>query len=218
VALLFFNIYQNNQKPGGIMIIGLDIGYGLTKIVDSNGRVDTFKFLVGVGSPLTMNLPISEKKKIRTVHIEGNTYTIGEDVERYELPVISVRQRNSIESMAYKALILAAVRDSISGDMHSNKIVTGLPVRFINDAEILKKTFYSIIPSCEIVVIPQPAGIFFDLILDSQGNVEQWEYANSRVGVVDIGTYTTDLLLFDHMEAIDTMSGTITIGINTLSS
>jgi len=84
------------------MIIGLDIGYGLTKIVDSNGRVDTFKSLVGVGSPQTMNLPISEKKKIRTVHIEGNTYTIGEDVERYELPIISVGQRNSIESMAYK--------------------------------------------------------------------------------------------------------------------
>lgn len=198
------------------MIIGLDVGYGVTKVIDSSGRVDVFKSVVGVGTPRTFNLPSDEGKKVRTVVIDNSIYTVGDDADKYNLPIISVRQRNSITSIAYKALAFAALKSSLQSD---SKIVTGLPVQFIHDADILKKTLNEIAPEYPVTVIPQPAGSFFDLILDRDGNVEesQSHYTTMRIGIIDIGTYTTDLLLFDSMEAIENLSGSLTVGIKTLA-
>lgn len=198
------------------MIIGLDIGYGTTKLIDSNGRVCSFKSIVGVGEPQKINLPGAEKSYTRVVKVGKNTYTVGEDAEKYNLPVVDVKQRNSIESLAFKALVLAALGDSVKS-APDVKIITGLPVKYIDDASILIKSINDVI-SAEVVVVPQPAGSFFDLFLDNKGNVAWHELSTSRVGIVDIGTYTTDILLFDCLNIVESLSGTITVGLYRLTS
>jgi plasmid segregation protein ParM len=193
-------------------IIGIDIGYGMTKVIDSAGRVDKFKSIVGAGAPEILGLPTS-KNSFRTTTIDGNTYTIGEDAERFKLPLLSVRKRNSIESVAYKALLKTALKDDVYNNV---KIVTGLPVSFINDSERLKKVIIDVIQGANITVIPQPAGTFFDLLLDSSGNIANREYADMQVGIIDIGSYTTDILFLSEMDVVKELSGTVTIGIHTL--
>lgn len=199
------------------MIIGLDIGYGTTKLIDSNGRVCSFKSIVGVGEPQKINLLGGEDKGyIRVVKVGGNTYTVGEDAEKYNLPIVDVKQRNSIESLAFKALVLAAIGDSVNS-APDLKIITGLPVKFHDDASILIKSINDVV-SAEVGVVPQPAGSFFDLFLDNKGNVAWHELNNSRVGIIDIGTYTTDILLVDSLNIVEALSGTVTVGLHRLTS
>jgi len=195
------------------MIIGLDIGYGVTKVIDSSGRIDYFRSIVGAGTPRSLGL---EQKKLRTVTLYGSKYTIGEDAERFGLPLINVRHRNSIEGVAYKALALSAIGDSVIKETELY-IVTGLPVKFVNeDVERLKKIYQGLIPHAQLAVVPQPAGSFFDALLDMNGFIQNKDLLKGRVGVIDIGTYTTDIMLFDSMDAVDGMSETVAIGINTL--
>ncbi len=194
-------------------IIGIDIGYGMTKVVDSSGRIDKFKSIVGAGAPETLDLPTSSKNTFRTTTIDGSVYTIGEDAERFRLPLLNVRKRNSIESIAYKALLKAALRDDIYNNV---RIITGLPVNFINDSKRLKEVIKDVIQGAEITVIPQPAGTFFNLLLDPSGNIANEQYANMQIGIIDIGTYTTDILFLSKMDVIKELSGTLTIGIHTV--
>ena len=199
-------------------VIGVDIGYGVTKVIDSNGRVESFRSIVGAGVPNSLGLPRGQK--LRTVKVGDATYTVGEEAETFSLPLINVRQRNSIESIAYKALVLAAVgNDRSNGNEDSRHfIITGLPVQFMNDFERLKNVYKSILPEAQIAVVPQPAGSFFDVLLDIEGRVKNDAYSKARIGVIDIGTYTTDFILFDKMEVVNGLSGTVTIGINSLTS
>lgn len=194
-------------------IVGIDIGYGITKVIDSTGRVDRFKSIVGAGAPETLDLPTASKNTFRTTTIDDNIYTIGEDAERFRLPLLNVRKRNSIESIAYKALLKAALKDDVYNNL---KIVTGLPVNFINDSGKLKEVIKDIVQGADVTVIPQPAGTFFNLLLDPAGNIADKKFADMHVGIIDIGTYTTDILFLSKMDIIKELSGTLTIGIHTV--
>ncbi len=199
------------------MVIGIDIGYGVTKVMTHSGRVETFRTIVGVGKPDTMGVNVADSRH-RVVSVNGNTYTVGEDAERFELPLINVRKRNHIESLAYKAVILSALSGLIANTGAERiKVVTGLPVRFIGDTDRLKAVYKSVLPDIEVVVIPQPAGTFFDLLLDAGGNIRSSGYAKAKLGIIDIGTYTTDILMLDNMEIVRALSGSIPIGIHSLA-
>ncbi len=192
------------------MEIGLDVGYGMTKAISSDGQVKTFRSIVGIGTPDMLGIA---HRNALAVQINNDRYTIGEDAEKYKLPLINVRKRNSIESIAYKALILAAIGD-IPEELN---IVTGLPLDFYStDKERISRVFTGLFPGSQITIIPQPAGSFFDMLLNSDGNIANDEYAKKKIGIIDIGTYTTDLLLLEKADPIKELSSTITIGIDTL--
>ena len=190
------------------LFAGIDVGYGATKTIKSSGEVSIFRSIVGLGVPDTMGL---SSTKAHTVEVNGGKYTVGEDVERYELTPIQVRKRNSIESLAYRALVLA----SFNGDKDRNMaIMTGLPVDYhAHDTEKLVKIYKEILPNARVKVAPQPAGTMFDLVLNSDGEPAS-DLAEKKVGIIDIGTFTTDLMLFNKMEPVMNSSSTVTIAID----
>ena len=192
------------------MKMGIDIGYGVTKAVRADGQVSYFRSIVGVGAPETFGL---SKSNFTVVEVEGNPYTVGEAAEQQRLPIITVRARNIIESIAYRALLMASVGD-VKG---SHSVVTGLPLGYFNaDKSRVMKKFKEILPGSEIKIVPQPLGSFYDLLFDDDGEIQHTEFMDKRVAVLDIGTYTTDILVTDKGTPVAGVSGSVEIGIDTL--
>jgi plasmid segregation protein ParM len=61
----------------------------------------------------------------------------------------------------------------------------------------------------EVLVVPQPFGSLFDAILGSDGQIVDEGLAQGRLGVIDVGTYTTDYVLVDRLRYIERGSGTL---------
>ena len=61
----------------------------------------------------------------------------------------------------------------------------------------------------EVLVVPQPFGSLFDAILGPEGQIVDEALAQGRLGVIDVGTYTTDYVLVDRLRYIERGSGTI---------
>jgi|Deesub1362B_J571_1020462.scaffolds.fasta_scaffold00155_63 hypothetical protein len=78
-------------------VIGVDIGYGMTKAVRSDGRALMFRSVVGVGAPDMLGL---EAGPAKVVSLHGGRYTVGEEAERFKLPLVSVRKRGFVDSPA----------------------------------------------------------------------------------------------------------------------
>ena len=61
----------------------------------------------------------------------------------------------------------------------------------------------------EVLVVPQPFGSLFDAILGPEGQIVDEDLAQGRLGVIDVGTYTTDYVLVDRLRYIERGSGTL---------
>ena len=61
----------------------------------------------------------------------------------------------------------------------------------------------------EVLVVPQPFGSLFDAILGPEGQIVDEDLAQGRLGVIDVGTYTTDYVLVDRLRYIERGSVTL---------
>ncbi|WP_274361662.1 plasmid segregation protein ParM domain-containing protein [Paenibacillus thermotolerans] len=66
----------------------------------------------------------------------------------------------------------------------------------------------------ECKVLPQPLGSILDLYIDEAGNVIRDEIASSYIGIVDIGSGTTDCDGIDSLNAIPDDRHTIQVGVH----
>jgi len=115
------------------------------------------------------------------------------------------------------------IRMGSAGGGHSFRIVTGLPVnwyadrdkvleqlagkhvvRRVNGRQIVQRFTID-----EVLVVPQPFGSLFDAILGPEGQIVDDDLAQGRVGVIDVGTYTTDYVLVDRLRYVERGSGTL---------
>jgi len=109
------------------------------------------------------------------------------------------------------------------GEGQSFRVVTGLPVnwyadrdkvveqlsgkhvvRRVNGQQVVHRFTVD-----EVLVVPQPFGSLFDVILGPEGQIVDEGLAQGRLGVIDVGTYTTDYVLVDRLRYIERGSGTI---------
>lgn len=129
---------------------------------------------------------------------------IGEDAIEQSRTIQRREDRNWITSNEYYRLFIASMSMAKEDDVN---IVTGLPVAFYDDKEILSGLLtgashkFIISGSDERTVnvkqcrvIPQPFGTVIDFALDDNGNIQDHELANGVVGVLDIGGKTTNIL------------------------
>ena len=58
-------------------------------------------------------------------------------------------------------------------------------------------------------------GAFFSQFFDEKGHVFDEKLASGRVGILDIGFYTSDLVTLDHLEIVDKQIGSIESGVST---
>jgi hypothetical protein len=127
---------------------------------------------------------------------------------------------------------VGAVRGGLRGGHSENqsfRVVTGLPVNWYADREKVVEQLSGkhVVRRVdgqqadrphppvhrfavdEVLVVPQPFGSLFDAILGSGGQIVDEALAQGRLGVIDVGTYTTDYVLVDRLRYIERGSGTI---------
>jgi plasmid segregation protein ParM len=211
------------------MIVGVDIGYGYTKAVGEDRQV-VFPSVIGKAER------IRYQNDLRRAHLPDDlsgTTLITEEGDRFvgELALLQSRvqwtllDRSRVEDPSARLLFLAALSE-LAGGAHATReysVVTGLPVNWYVDREkvvqqlagrhvvrrVNGKQIVHRLTVADVLVVPQPFGSLFDALLGPDGQIVDEDLAHGRLGVVDIGTYTTDYVLVDALRYVEKGSGTI---------
>jgi plasmid segregation protein ParM len=217
------------------MIVGIDIGYGYTKAV-SSGRQVVFPSVVGKAERIRYESDLSGPG------VAGSALDmafIAEEGDRFvgELALLQSRvqwtllDRSRVHDASARLLFLAALSELVDGEdrQAAFHVVTGLPVKWYEDRaqvaaqwtgrHVLRRVnghqVVQRLSVSEVLVIPQPFGSLFDVLLDDGGQIVEEGLARGRVGVIDIGTYTTDYVLVDSLRYVERGSGTIATALST---
>ncbi len=201
-------------------IIGLDIGYGYTKAV-GDGALVTFPSVVGQAEKIRYESDLAARNGRRDIHLvtgEGERF-VGALALLQSRVKWTPRERDRATSTLATLAQAAFSELGASGEV---RLVTGLPVEWYSDRDKLagqlrgRHAIRRVDGECatvevvDVLVVPQPFGSFFALILDERGAIANEELARGRVGVLDIGVYTTDFILADCLRYVEPASGSLT--------
>ncbi len=222
------------MKNTDIITIGLDLGYGLTKAIADNGRQVCFESRVAPAEFIRFQADIGAQVKTNglTLHDpEEGPLFVGELASKQGRPgaIRSPRDRNRVTDPITTHLADAAFAMLLPGIEQARvRLVTGLPVSFYRDAfqlsQHLQGTHQVLLDGRslaveveDVLVVPQPFGALLTLILDERGMMltSALDLIEGRVGVLDIGTFTTDLILVESLEYIEARSSSIEVGVST---
>jgi plasmid segregation protein ParM len=216
------------------VIIGLDVGYGDTKAVCSNGHSICFPSLIAPAEAIRFQADVGAQVQVNGLTLrdteEGDLF-VGELAARQGRrgSVRSPRDRDRVADAIMTHLTDAAFAMLLPGVEYTRaKIVTGLPVDYYRDADalsthlrgqhVVKVDGHRLIVDVEQVkVVPQPFGGLLATLLDERGKLmaDVAHLVQGRVGVLDVGMFTTDLILVDGLEYIETGSGSLEVGVST---
>ena len=63
-----------------------------------------------------------------------------------------------------------------------------------------------------VFVAPQPFGSLFRELLNERGKINNGDIEKGRIGIIDVGTFTTDFVVADELRYVQRLSGSIRIG------
>lgn len=183
------------------MKVGIDVGYGFTKAVNENGEKIIFPSLV---APVPydflgdiMKGQIGYKVKIY-INGEQNSFLTGEAARHSSRPIQTFNREKP--ARIHDTLLFTAL--GLLGD-EENEVGIGLPLAYYTyQRQILKERLQGIsgcinvdgreicFKKLKVDIFPQGAGVLF-------GQRLPWD---GFLGVIDIGTFTTEYLLFEIKE------------------
>ncbi|BAD42268.1 ParM/StbA family protein [Symbiobacterium thermophilum] len=213
-------------------LIGVDLGYGFVKATDGREGY-LFPSVVGDGSPyLPLRLASQETDPTDNLRVQ-----IGDRV--YHVGTLAVRQSRMAygflsvmrdEGNDLLVLFLTALSLFASEANTTFSVVTGLPpgrmhladqfVRSVRgDHRVVRyrtgnpEELYLRVD--RVTVVPQPLGTYWSQVLDARGQLaQQHPAADARVGIVDIGFRTTDLVTVEGGEYVPEQSRTVPTGLS----
>lgn len=173
------------------MILGLDVGYSMTKVCFSRGT-DIFLSTIEEG--------INDVNKAITIEYEGKEYTIGEKTGAFSTDM------NKINDLTFRLCLYTAIARAMRNDLICDvSLVTGLPIEYykaqkqelIDSLKGLSVTMlYNGEPKrftiTNCLVFPQSAGLF---ILNPD------KFTGDNI-VIDIGGLTVDVSYFNDMKLL----------------
>lgn len=187
-------------------IIGLDIGRSAVKAVAyANGEYFNVEFPSVVSPAITISdEPTLRQTEPETVTVDGDTYFTGETARLQGNVGTSVGLSHEwTASPEYRALVASALkrfdRKGVSG-MDNPYLVIGTPSALFGTQNHQIAMDTKRVINADIKVLPQPAGAYFDFVLDKNGvpikdklrdedgNFRNW-------AIVEIGHFTTDFML-----------------------
>lgn len=197
--------------------IGIDIGYGFTKTFTmSNGVPKTKIFSTIVSSRIPR---FSFAPAIPTITVNGNQFSIGEDLVINGIPHENTARRDFVGSLSYMAVLGYAL---LAADFHGKTMVLGLPPSFyqkekarefsekIREQRFVSESGKPIVLPQNIKIIPQGAGIFL-----SCAAKYPW-LLKKKVLVIDMGYYTMDIVIFSSGKYIDEVASSYPMGVKRL--
>lgn len=217
------------------LIIGLDVGYGMTKAVCENGQQVRFPSLVAPAEFIRFKADVGASVQTNgmTLHAtgEGDVF-VGELAARQGRPgaVRSPRDRDRVADPIMNHLADAAFASLLpEQDYACVNLVTGLPVDYYRDAHLLAEHLRGqhtinvdgrslVVDVSDVLVVPQPFGALLSVLLDERGRLlaAVEHLVRSQIGVLDVGAHTTDLILVDGLEYIEAGSGSLEVGVSTV--
>ncbi|MCT4593209.1 MAG: ParM/StbA family protein [Anaeromicrobium sp.] len=201
------------------MNYGADIGRGNVNIVSLNKRI-AFESYCG----RARSLDFEDDKTNYIMTIDNNGYFVG---EKAKLEGLSRGfQKKKIDKLRSLPLLLTGIFLTTDVEEVRTNIVTGTPVSDYKNQrkeieEFLKGAYkvgmYGSTKSIaleNVSVFPEGAGAYFSLVLNDKGEVVNKELATQKVGMIDIGYKTINLVVFENMKFIDKYSFTVNFGMH----
>jgi plasmid segregation protein ParM len=201
------------------MNAGLDVGYSHTKAVSGDRRAH---FPSVVGTPERSRFSLTDDGGI--ILTEPQHVTVGAGAVEQSRFLHRREDRHWIESDEWHALALAAMTELTPAHWAELRIVTGLPVAYFDDRQAVRdrllgehrtqregrggQTFKVV--DCR--VIPQPFGALLAACLDDKGAVSDNDLATGRVGIIDAGGKTCNLLAVHRLSEISRETASVNVG------
>jgi plasmid segregation protein ParM len=206
------------------MILSIDIGYGYTKGVGPDDLHFSFPSVIGTAEDIRFATDLIRGGEERVVRYGSWRFFYGEQAVLQSRIQSAIFDRSRVHDDTYKMLFVAALVELAKfrpNTQHLN-VVTGLPVDFFSDRPEVIKSFeggYRIttggvkkIAVESVFVAPQPFGSLFRELLSERGKIDNSDVEKGRIGIIDIGTFTTDFVVADELRYVQRLSGSIRIG------
>lgn len=204
------------------MRIGVDIGYSHSKWV-TQGRRGIFPSACGNLEKTGFSLDGQGPEAI--VLEEGaSRWLVGKEAVKQSRMVSRREDRNWITSMEYSRLWVAALSSITTANRVEFQVVTGLPVTYFGDRQVLQgelrgirkikrggRTAQVLIVEA-LMVMPQPFGALLATCLDDAGRIINTDLAKGRVGIIDVGGKTTGFLSVEALAEIRRETHSIEVG------
>ncbi|GIO33145.1 hypothetical protein J2TS6_42860 [Paenibacillus albilobatus] len=175
-----------------------DIGYGLLKDVDSKGKVNKTRAVVGrLGDSIDMGNSVAAD----VIVIDGISYVVGDDV--YKLgrkPIVANETVSRAKEEAYKVLAMYSLAKRHQDVGEGVTVITGLPYQNLDEAEEVKAVFEGAheivlngvqlsIKVDQAIVVSQGLGTYYTLVKQRGSDI-----LGKRVLIVDLGFKTINYL------------------------
>lgn len=203
-----FKLAKINPKE---VVIGLDVGRSGVKLAFVfNGELKTH-FIPSVVSPakqLTFDANPNATAE-NTIEVDGQYYFVGETaIEQGAAQTVGLSS-NWLEGVEHKALLKRSKSFLKSYGVVPRMIVAGLPVNTFNSSSEMLFEQVKAVFGCAVMPVPQPWGVFQDCILNDDGRYKATGVTAStkKFAVVDVGHFTTDILLMNNFQWIQESSG-----------
>jgi plasmid segregation protein ParM len=206
------------------MILSIDIGYGYTKGVGPDDLHFSFPSVIGTAEDIRFATDLIRGGEERVVRYGNWRFFYGEQAVLQSRIQSTIFDRSRVHDDTYKLLFVAALVElaKFMPTAERLKVVTGLPVGFFDDRPQVVKSFEGVyritthgvmkIAVESVFVAPQPFGSLFRELLSEQGKIDNGDIENGRIGIIDVGTYTTDFVVADELRYVQRLSGSALIG------
>ena len=206
------------------MILSIDIGYGYTKGIGPDGLRFSFPSVIGTAEDIHFATDLIRGGEELPIKYGDWRFFYGEQAVLQSRIQSAIFDRSRVHDHTYKMLFVAALVEmaKLMPGAESIKVVTGLPVEFFSDQPEVVKSFEGIyrintehvmkFTVESVVVAPQPFGSLFQELLNEHGKIINNSVENGRVGIIDVGTYTTDFVVSDALRYVQRLSGSVRIG------
>lgn len=201
------------------MQLGLDVGYNATKCVSASKRA---KFPSVTGSPDVAGFSFNGDDGMVLTH--PYHVSVGEQAIEQSASLDARIDRAWLGSDKWHALALTALSEMTRSSSGEVRVVAGLPTAFYSDRETVKEILLGrqsfqrlgrgrqTLTVADARVMPQAFGSLFAECLNDLGKVKDRALRHGRIGVLDIGGKTTNLLTALGLKEISKQSTSIDAG------
>jgi len=204
--------------------LALDMGHGFTKGKTAD-KVTVIPSVVGPAEQVRFDSGLARDGGI-CVTVDGRAYFVGELALQQSASVSQTLSPTRTGSNEQLALFYAVASELIGPSTDQIAIVTGLPLGDYNPAN--KALLRDMLKGSHTVqrrgrqaraftvgsvhVVPQGMGSLYNLVLDRNGRIRDTDLAGGAVGIVDVGTLTTNFVLVNQLRFIERGSDSIPTG------
>ncbi|WP_207774544.1 ParM/StbA family protein [Abyssibacter profundi] len=207
---------QTQPAASSMKVIGVDIGFGFTKVTDGK-QVEIFKSVLGDPADIQFRESLLDASGQRVPHrhieTEDGAWFVGELAEAQSRGRSFTLDQDKLIAGFLRTLTLTALSDVVD-DGSPIRLVTGLPISYYrrHKNELIDKlqqrhSFTMIDQQGQRVdrtlniervrVIPQPFGTMFHLLLNDFGRASDRRLATEKIGIIDVGFKTADYTISD---------------------